>query len=189
MSYQSVISNIDKRIAVIESGLPMLRAVRSVMAVQHSRIFEEGKSSAGGAIGSYNDKDELYVNPSTLPRAVSPRGKPGKSKNIQNRKTVYFKSYEDLRSEVGRESGFVNIRLSGDLQSDFANASLTSDVIKAPEPVKISNLEYHVTLKRDINIKKKAGLEKKYGPIFKLTEREKTFYFDVLRKEILLIDA
>lgn len=186
ITYQQFIAKMDARIASLQSGVIMERAVRSVMAEAVVRIFEEGKNSSGGKIGSYNATKELYVNPNTLPRNVAPRGKPGKEKNVQSRKTVYFKSYKDLRSEVGRESGFVNIRLTNDLQSDYANAQVSGSTIATPEPLKISNTEYRITLKRTINQKKRAGLEAKYGNIFFLTQGEKERYFDVLRKEVAL---
>lgn len=191
MTHQEVIAGIDRRIEALQAGVAMQRAVRSVMAAQTVRIFEKGQNSAGAAIGSYNNRDEMWVNPDTLPRNVSPRGKPGNTRKVKGqRKTAYFTSYQALRQEVGRESGFINLRLTNDLQSDFANAQISGDgVISNPEPKKISTLEYHVTLKRDVNIKKRRGLEKRFGPIFNLTSGEKRFYLDVLRKEILLLDA
>lgn len=189
-TYQEVISNLDKRIDHLRAGTAMERSVKSVMAQMVGRIFEEGKNSAGAGIGKYNGSNELYVNPDTLPRKVQPRGKPGKERNVKDRKTAYFTSYQALRSEMGRESGFINLRLTNDLQSDFANAQISGDgVATSPEPKKISPLEYHITLKRDVNIKKRAGIEKRFGPIFNLTQGEKRFYFDVLEKEIALLNA
>lgn len=69
--------------------LPFERAVRSALVAQQRRIFEEGKASDGGRIGSYDTTRELYVNPKQSPRASAfvgkgirleglkpPRGKP-----------------------------------------------------------------------------------------------------------------
>lgn len=170
----------------------MEQSVRAVMAQMVVRIFEEGKGSNGSALGSYNNTTELYVDPSTLPRNISPRGKPGKEKDVKNRKTVYFKSYQALRSEVGREAGFVNLRLTNDLQSDWSNAEVgkgDNKVADSPKPQKIGALEYHIKLKRPINREKREGLEAKYGDIFKLTANEKKYYFDVLSKSIALQNA
>ena len=186
MSVRNAIKRIDEQIAYLESGKPVEIAVRSVMADMAVRIFEDGLDSSGSKIGTYNSKDELYVKPSVLPRNVAPRGKPGKERNVQSRKTTYFKSYKDLRSEVGRESGFINLRLTNDLQSDWANARVRDGVAKTPNPTRVSNHEYRITLKRQVNIDKKRGLEKRFGPIFKLTKQEEQNYARYLRKELIL---
>ncbi len=186
MSYQTAIQNLEKKIEYLRSGKPLLIAVRSTMAEMAVRIYEDGQNSTGGDIGQYNSKDEIYVNPNTLPKKVAPRGKPGSSRNVKSRKTVYFKSYKALRDEQGRESGFVNIRLTNDLQSDWANAEIKDGVTSNPKPIEISKHEYHITLKRDVNVMKRRGLESRFGPIFKLTKDEEKFYFNILNKELVL---
>lgn len=68
---------------------PFERAVRTALVAQQRRIFEEGRASDGGRIGSYDTTRELYVNPKQAPRASAfvgkgirleglkpPRGKP-----------------------------------------------------------------------------------------------------------------
>jgi len=186
LNYGDAIKALDARLAYIKSGKPMETAVRSVMAQMVVRIFEDGIKSDGSPIGQYNDSDELYVDPDTLPKTIAPRGKPGKERNVANRKTTYFKSYKALRSEVGRESGKVNIRLTNDLQSDWSNASVGDGIASNPKPKVISPTEYHIVLKRDNNADKRKGLESRYGDIFRLTKEEETFYFDQIRKEIAL---
>lgn len=183
MSFERVIANIDRRIKFLESGIPLERGVRSVMALQVERIFEQGKNAAGQDMGTYDSKNELYVNPSTLPKKITPRGKPGVERNVDSRKTVYFKSYKALREEMGRESGHINLRLTNDLQSDFANAQIKDGLVQNPEPQRVSKHEYKITLKREVNIQKKRGLEKRFGPIFSLTDHEKRVFFDVVEKE------
>lgn len=181
------IQSLDNRIAFIESGKPIFLGARSALGQSVGRIFEDGEKSDGSQIGTYNSTNELWVNPNTLPRKVQPRGKPGKERNVQNRKTVYFKSYKDLRSEQGRESEKVNLRLTNDLQSDYANAQITGGgIAQNPQPIKVSAMEYKITLKRQGNIDKKAGLEKRYGKIFNLTQGEKNTFYDVVRKEVAL---
>jgi hypothetical protein len=189
LSTTSVIATLNKRLEVLKVRSALGSAVRSIMAEMVVRIFEEGKNSSGGKIGTYNSTDELYVNPDTLPRRVSPRGKPGKERKVANRQTTYFESYKSLRREVGRESGFVNLRLTNDLQSDWANSEVTDGIAVNPKPVEVNQLRYDIRLKREINREKREGLEKKYGPIFKLTEQEKQRYFEILAKKLALQDA
>ena len=191
MTYQDSIKVWEERIKFLKSGIPLERAVRTIMPIIQNRIFEQGKGSNGNAIGSYNGSDELYVDPDTLPKNIAPRGKPGKEREVQNRKTVYFKSYKALRSEMGRESGKINLRLTNDLQSDWSNAEISkgSNQLGKPNPKKVSNYEYHISLKRDVNIEKAKGLEKRFGPIFAMTPDEVAKYFEILNKELALADA
>lgn len=107
-----------------------------------------------------------------------------KFKNGNPRKSRYFPGgYKEFRDKIGRETRFVNLSLTGDLQSDFANAGTISTTLKSVKPIKISSLEYVTALKRGINKEKRAGMEKKYGPIFQLTNEEIKNFFDVLAKE------
>lgn len=68
---------------------PFERTVRSLLAVQERRIFQEGRKSSGQRIGSYDTTRELYVNPRQVVRSTAftgpgvrleglrpPRGKP-----------------------------------------------------------------------------------------------------------------
>lgn len=187
---EDAIAKLDQRVKDVEKGNIVRIAASTVHAQMTKRIFEEGKKTSGGKIGNYNGRDELYVDPNTLPRRVTPRGKRGKERNISNRKTTWFASYRDLRREVGRESSFVNLRLTNDLQSDFANTSVSgSDVAKNPQPHKINNSTYAILLRRDINQEKRKGLEAKYGEIFSPTQEELNLFSETCKKEFLLINA
>lgn len=174
MTTLEYIESLKKKLKAIEENKPLLIAVRDVVAEQVQRIFIRGENASGSPIGAYNSTDPLYVNPKNSPQSFSPAGKPGAERNVTNRQTRWFASYKDFRGKVGRETGRVNLSLNNDLQSDFSSQIVKGKNTSAPHnPVKISNNEYHTTLKREINVKKKSGMEGKYGEIFRLTSKEK----------------
>lgn len=169
---------------------PFERSVRNVMALQSKRIFTDGINSHGSLIGhgAYNDNKPLYVNPNTSPgKKFKPAGKPfefknskGKIKSVRDTragiKTRWFSSYKEYRQTIGRRVDVVNLFLSGDLFKDFSNAATPQNA----KPIKVSNVEYLVMLKRPLNVKKKGGIEDKYGEVFRLTRQEKEKFFETL---------
>lgn len=188
-SIRDEISRLRRIVDIVDSDdTPIRRAAQAVHAKQTVRIFEDGKSSTGSSIGSYKQNAPVYVNPKLAPKSFAPRGKNGDTtfKNGKKHKTGYFPSWGKHREAIGREGGKVNLRYSNDLQSDFANATVSKSETKvaSPEPTKIETGVYATTLNRQVNIDKKKGLEAKYGDVFKLTEGERSFYIDVLDKEL-----
>jgi hypothetical protein len=162
---------------------PFQASVRNIIALQATRIFVEGKKSDGTNIGRYNTTTPLYINPSTSPgntSALKPTtGKTGRhifKSTGEAHKTTFVKSYHEYRKKIGRKVDKINLDLSGDLKRDFSNGKTPSSA----KPVKISDIEYHVTIKRQNNVDKKDGLEDRYGDIFKLTSKEKREYFKTL---------
>jgi hypothetical protein len=154
----------------IRRGLPLEIAARTVHTLRVNRIFHEGKNSAGGSIGSYDRNRELWVPDSKLRRNGSHRGKTGKPI-----KTTYFKSYFALKGAQGFDAGTVNLRLTNDLQSDFANARLSKDDDSPPKdvrPIKATPSLWKEQLRRSKNVEKIGGLEKRFGRIFGPTKQE-----------------
>lgn len=171
---------------LLKTAKPFQISVYNIIAEQAVRIFQDGKKSDGGAIGKYDTKTELYVNKKFVKgggKLGTPRGKPynnkagrtkfasGKKKG-EKHKTVYFNSYKSFREKLGRRVDTVNLQLNYDLFSDWANQAQRK-VPKKYDPTKISNFEYQIKLKREINVKKVEGLEEKYGDIFRMTKNEK----------------
>lgn len=157
---------------ILANDNPLKIASRTAHKDMVQRIFEEGKRTDGGNIGQYDTKHPLYVNPNTAPRKTAVKakgiegllptqGKTGEHlfKNGKEHKTTYVKNYKDLRNRIGRRIDKVNLNLTGDLQLDISNG-------RVPTPVRISQHEYHITVKRGINSDKIRGNEKKYGKIF-----------------------
>lgn len=162
------------------------RVARSVQVDMARRIFEDGKASDGSAIGQYDSTKDLYVAPAVLPRKIAPRGKRGRERQVQDRKTVWFPSYKSLRSEQGREAGKINLRLTGDLLSDFCSTPPFDGAIKTANPLRISTNTYAVVLRRQRNIDIKNGVEKRFGAVFSPTATEEKAFTERMNKEILL---
>jgi hypothetical protein len=181
MTVAQFIKKIDNAIRIIEAeNKPLALAVLSINQMRVKRIFEDGLGSNNAAIGTYNSTTPIYVADVQAPKKVNHKGKNGKPI-----KSGYYKSYKDFRQAMGRESGKVNLRLNNDLQSDLANGKITkgSNSVAAPNPIKVTTHSYKITLKRDINIKKIDGLEKKHGSILRHTALEKKEFYRVLRLE------
>lgn len=166
---------------------PLKLATYTVVATQAKRIFTDGLNTAGQK-HTYNSTNPLYLNPLTTfdgGKLGTPKGKTGKTifesgkKKGQPHKTVYVESYKDYREQIGREAEFVNWELSGDLKLDFENPQGST-----PTPIKVSENEYLSGLKRDLNIKKREGLEKRYGRIFWLSDTEKQLFYDTASFEL-----
>jgi len=200
-----VIKTTKLRDEILNNDPPLKLASYSVLALQSKRIFTEGEN-VGGAKHQYNSTDELYVNPTTSPgKKFKPRGKPkkegekgatkklanikfggrgfskGKASKIEtDRKTKWFKSYKDYRSEIGFQSGFVNLQLSGELKSDFENPQG-----KEATPTKVDVHEYIIQVNKDINQKKVEKFNEKYDNVFGLSKFEIEKFYEIATKEFV----
>jgi hypothetical protein len=175
-----------KRVAkLIESENIMKKAVVAVNEVRMQRIFVDGINSNGGKIGSYNNTKPVYIDPDKAPKKVNQKGKNGKPIA-----TGYYKSYKAFRQAMGRESGFVNVRLTNELQNDLANGSLgkSSDKVNLKvNPIKVSKGIYKVTIKKKENIEKVESLESRFGKFIEHTKEEKALFTTLMDKEIELL--
>lgn len=188
MTFKEYIAKLEKKLSNIKTFSDPLRvAAFDVTAIMGQRIFDEGKKTDGTEIGSkYSDKP-LYINPNVLKeinvKATGlgvPRGKTGKTKfkNGEPHKTKYLAGgYEELREKVGRQTSFVDLRLSGELRLDFSNDKTIA------EPRKINELEYQIKLDKEINQKKRLGMDEKYGTIFKTSDEENALFFETIGRE------
>lgn len=176
MTAKEFIAKQRKALAAFEDDRksPLRIAAYDTHAKMCQRIFEEGENSEGGNIGSYNDSNEMYINPNTSPKKLPAKGKNGetKFKNGKPHKTAYVSSYKDYRSKIGRQVSRVDFILSGELRSDFSNGRI-------PTPEKVNNYKYVAGVKKEINAKKIEGLEEKYGTVFKLTKNERKNFKDI----------
>jgi hypothetical protein len=175
MTTQDFIKKLDNQYEKIADAKFLLLPVTEVHARQVKRIFERGIGGDGSKIGSYNSTDPIYVDPDKSPKGFPLKGKSGETtfKNGKKHKTGYFDSYKAFRNVIGRESSFVNLRLTNNLNFDFVN-SLELDG------------RYYVTgVKRKENSDKVDGLRKKYGEeTFKLTLEEKELFVKAVEKRI-----
>lgn len=87
-------------------------------------------------------------------------------------------SYKRLRDERGRETGFINLRLSGALQLDYSNGFKTT---------KKNSQTQVVLLKSERNAVIVDAQEKRFGSIFELTKKEVDLYIDTSLKELRIL--
>lgn len=168
-----------------EDEEPMIIAVKDTVGKMAIRIFEKGLASDGSKIGNYDTTKEIWADDSQLARDGDHKGKHG-----ADNKTTYFKNYQELRKKQGRESGFVNLRLTNRLQSEVLNKPLNkgfNGVGSPGDPEVVGELEMVVSVSSQ-SLKKIQGNEKRFGKnIFNLTKEEienfdKVFLFEFLDK-------
>ncbi len=160
---------------IIDTGLIVEIGARDSMSQSVVRIFERGQKSNGSSIGKYSTKPD-YFSPKNTPKDTNHKGKTG-----DTIKTGFYKGgYAELRRQQGRESNFVNLRFTNELQSDYANSGVgkTSNKLASPKPIKAGDNKFLITLNKEVNIDKRDGLEGKYGNIFDLTNSEKQLFLD-----------
>lgn len=177
--------NFDEKLVKIKNAY--LISVKDVIGAQVVRIFEDGINSSGGKIGTYSNTKPLYVSDDRSPRKGTHKGKPkdGKAKTIT---TTYYESYQSFRSEQGRESSFVNLRLFGRLMSDLANAPVSDKIPAEAIPVKVDDFEYYTRIRSE-NVGKKKGADAKYGSVFLHTQAERERFNRTLEFELQKANA
>lgn len=156
---------------------PLALAAASVHSMVAQRIFEKGQNAGDTKIGDYNNSNEIYVNPKSSPKKFSTKGKDGKTKfkNGKPHKTGYFKSYKSFRTAIGRQTAFIDLKLSGLLSKDFSNS------LQKSGQVWISGV------KNKANVGKVEGAEDRYNNIFKLSKKERSELKRIASAEALRI--
>lgn len=144
------------------------------------RIFQDGRDSDNGKIGSYSTKP-IYVSPDSLTSQVGksglkPKGKnpnsKAKFKNGKARKSQYFPDgYKGFRAAVGRQNEAVDLFLTGSLRGDIRLGSLDGRV------------ELAFTTDKQVQIA--AGNESRFNKtIFAPTESELDIVVERWRDEV-----
>ena len=176
MTVAEEIAKLRASVKALDNNRPLERAAQTVHGMRVKRIFQDGLSGA-----SYNTTRELWVADKNLRRAGSHKGKTGKAI-----KTTYFKSYFDLKQQQGFKSGKVNLRLTNDLQSDFANSPQTDGTGAPPigKVIKVSNNVYMEALRRPKNVQKLKGLVRKYGDFTLFTPDERSKFALIYQAEM-----
>jgi hypothetical protein len=165
LSWRDYANKLLSKAGLIKVNLPLQIAAQSVHADRVIRIFSDGISGA-----SYNKTDALYVADKDLRRSGTHKGKTGKQI-----KTTYYPSYYDLKQQQGFDPNTVNMRLTNDLQSDFANSQKTNTTGAPPtgQVIKVNNNLYVEALRRSENVDKLKGNEKRFGNFVAFTQKEK----------------
>jgi len=161
---------------VMQAARESLRlAAFDTFSAMSNRIFIDGKRSSGRTMGKYSKKP-FYANPNTSPVATNKTGKTGNK--IQG--GYYAGGYAEYRAQQGRESGFKNLRLTGDLQSDFNNSSSGFTLQET------GDMCYVISIDKPENVKKVEGQESELGPIFtEFTKKEERLLEQSLRANII----
>jgi len=173
MTAQEHVAKLQKQVQAIAANKPFAIAVQSVHALRVLRIFDKGIDGA-----SYNKSKEIWVENTQLRRTNS--GKSGRASKVS-----YFKSYYDLKANQGFDPNKVNLRLTNDLQSDFANAQMTSGAGRPPvgKAIKVNDYIYVEALRRSNNVKKLRQNIKRYGDFTRFTAEERSTFAKVLTFE------
>lgn len=180
MSIEEYIAKLRSASQEIDLGKPLLLASTSATEEMVTRIFKNGQNENGKTF-QYNDSDPLYVNPATSPgRKFPTKGKTGKDtftsgkKKGESHTTGWFESYKDYRDTIGRPTDKVYFNLSGELNSDIANGLR-----------RLNNNEYVLQISRDIDVKKRSGIDDKYNQVFGINKDERDTFQRVYKDEIL----
>ena len=169
------IAKLRASVRALDENKPFAIAVQSVHALRVLRIFDKGIDGASYTGG------EMWIADDKLRKNGNHTGKNGKSI-----KTSYYKSYADMKKQQGFTGGQVNLRLTNDLQSDFANSPQTSGTGRPPvgEAIKVSSSFYIEALRRPLNQKKLHGHIARYGDFTLFTQEERKKFNETLTFEL-----
>jgi hypothetical protein len=168
------IAKLRASVKALDENRPFAIAVKSVHALRVLRIFDKGIDGASYTGGP------MYIADNKLRKGGNHTGKTGKPI-----KTSYYKSYADMKKQQGFTGGQVNLRLTNDLQSDFANSPQTSGTGRPPvgAAIKINPNIYIEALRRPLNQKKLRGHIARYGDFTRFTQEERDAFNKVLTFE------
>jgi hypothetical protein len=183
LTEKQFVDKIRKKIKLLaKDNVPLKLAAQTIHTDRINRIFHVGLNSSAARIGVYDTTRELWVSDDQLRRAGTHKGKFG-----DPTKTSYYKNYKELKKQQGFRNDRVNLRMTNNLQSEFANKNIGKNSNSIPsnaKPEKINNDKY---VERIDNEKKVKGLEEKYGTIFEFTKGERSKFYRVYNAEALRI--
>jgi len=169
------IAKLNRQIEQLRTNAPLAIAAQTVHDMRVERIFDNP-----GVGGSYNRTKPIWVKNTELRRKN--KGKSGKAQ-----KTSYFSSYYALKQDQGFDPNVVNLRLTNDLQSDFANSSKTNGTGRPPsgKVIKVSNSLYVEAIRRGNNMVKLKSNLKRYGNFLAFTQAERAKFYEINRQEFI----
>lgn len=156
--YDKLIVQLNKMIVSDRAGLA---AVNSVLDQQKKRIFQQGKDSSNGKIGSY----------STEPISISK-----KNQARQTGKTYFKGGYRQYKSLIGKGANTVNLRNTDQMMMDLG----TTVVAKG---------KYGIGFSNQFNADKAEWNEERYDKkIFETTTQEDNTFAKVYEFEVNKIE-
>lgn len=183
-SLKAYINELEKDI----KGLPKAvdESMRVAVRVSHNdtvvRIFERGQATSGAQIGQYSTKPTLVGSSSFKTKGAANKifGSTAKRaaqewRRVGGHNLVLLPGgYKEIRRLEGLETGFVNLRWTNNLQSDFRAS------IQKRKPT-----QYVTGTNRDDNAEKIGHLEDHFGKeIFAPTEQESDIFVTVQNREL-----
>lgn len=135
-------------------------AANELLATTKNRIIKQGKATDNSSIGNYSNKAAYFSQKTFVNKgAFKPQGKVR-----SGTKSMYLpQGYAQFRSIQGRETGFINLNLSGDSMNRYQLSAQDKAVI------------FGMTTKKASDIRK--GQEKKRGKnIYASTKQELDAY-------------
>lgn len=168
-------ATLRKQAQAIQKMVPLAIAAQTVHAMRVRRIFDRP-----GVGGQYTG-GPMYIADKNLRRKGPHRGKTGKPI-----KTSYFVSYAAMKAQQGFDPSIVNMRLTNDLQSDFANSQKTTSAGAPPvgQVIKVNNGLYVEAIRRPKNmVKLQAGI-KRFGNFIAFTPNERKEFQRIVSLEM-----
>ena len=175
MTQAEYIVSLQRKAEILRTNAPLAIAAQVVHAMRVERIFDKGIEGA-----NYNTTKPIWVSNTQLRRKN--KGKSGKATKVS-----YFPSYYALKRDQGFDPNSVNLRLTNDLQSDFANSAKTSGTGKPPvgKVIKVSNALYIEAIRRSNNVKKLRANIKRYGNFLAFTQAERAKFHEINKIEFI----
>lgn len=147
-----LINTINKLNEAIFSDRVNRTALTTVLALEKKRIFEDGKDSNNGQIGTY----------STKPASISK-----KNQARQTGKTYFKGGYSEYKSAIGKNPGYVILRNTDQMRMDYG-------ILK-------NGVSWGLGFQNAENYNKSVWMQDKYDKdIFQITDAETNTLADVL---------
>ena len=164
--YSQVIDGLND---LIQFDKRLLKAATTVHNLMAQRIFGEGRAASGKSIGNYST-EPFYISPGKSPKKFTSVGIGGKTKfkNGKPHKTRYFANgYTGFRQKAGRQTGHVDLRLTGTLENSFiveaSGVNYVSGFINEKQALIAEGNEEHFAVK-----------------VFELTEDEENKFVELM---------
>ena len=168
--------------ALAKDNIPLKFAAQTVHALRIRRIFHVGLNASASKIGTYNTTKELWASDKQLRKKGTNKGKTDKPT-----KTSYYSSYKALKQQQGFNAERVNLRMTNNLQSEFANTNIPSNSDAVPSNAEPERINANLYVERIDNVGKLRGIEKKYGNVFGFTKGERKKFLEVYNFEAMEI--
>lgn len=161
-------AQLRKQADQLADGKALQIAAQTVHAMRVERIFDKGIDGA-----KYSDRSPIYIS----------------AKNSRSSKGGKFENYGAFKSAIGFDGSKVNLRVTNDLQSDFANSDTNSGTGKpdSGKVIQVNNSLCVEELRSEKNVDKWNGNIERFGDFGEFTTEEKETFDRVLLLELTAV--